>query len=173
MLIGVLGVAGSGKTLVAKRLVDRYGFHRMRFADPLKRMLRDGLGLSEDEVDGDLKMTPNAVFDGHTPRYLMQTLGTEWGRRRVSQDIWVNIWKRDAALVDGNIVVDDVRFPNEALAIRALGGIIWRVYRPGLSAGPHMSERAQMEIEEDRLISNATTVDALWASIDHLVEEPS
>lgn len=171
MLIGIVGIAGSGKTLVAKHLVERHGYTRMRFADPLKRMLRDGLGLSDEEVDGDLKMTPNPVFSGKTPRYLMQTLGTEWGRKRVSNDIWVNIWKRDAALAGPLVVVDDVRFPNEADAIRSLGGVIWRVYRPGLVTGAHWSERAQAEITEDTLISNATTITALLASVEHLIEE--
>jgi hypothetical protein len=169
VLIGIVGIAGSGKTLVAKHLVEHRGYTRMRFADPLKRMLRDGLGLTDEEVDGDMKSTPNPVFAGRTPRYLMQTLGTEWGRKKVSHDIWVNIWKRDAALAGDRVVVDDVRFSNEADAIRALGGTIWRVYRPGIVAASHASEQAQAEITEDVLITNATTISALLSSVEHLL----
>lgn len=173
MLIGIVGIAGSGKTLIAKHLVERRDYTRMRFADPLKRMLRDGLGLTDEEVDGSQKSTPNSVFAGRTPRYLMQTLGTEWGRKKVSHDIWVNIWKRDAARAGPRVVVDDVRFPNEADAIRSLGGVIWRVYRPGVVAASHISEQAQAEITEDVLITNATTISALLGSVEHLLRKSS
>lgn len=170
MIIGILGLAGSGKTLVAKHLVEEYEFERMRFADPIKRMLRLGLGLTDEEIDGEAKMTPNAVFGGVTPRHLMQTLGTEWGRRNIHTDIWVNVWRRDVALQTGNVVVDDVRFPNEAAAIRAMGGVLWRVYRPGLTMDSHVSERMQQNITEDHLINNATSITALLNSTDHLIK---
>lgn len=171
MLIGIVGIAGSGKTLVARHLVRRHGYTRMRFADPLKRMLQEGLGLTDDEVDGDKKSTPNPVFAGKTPRYLMQTLGTEWGRKKVSPDLWVNIWKRDAGRAGPNVVVDDLRFPNEADAIRSLGGTIWRVWRPGVHAMSHASEIAQAEISEDHLISNSTSISALLSSVEHLIRK--
>ena len=169
-IIGILGYAGSGKTLVAKHLVDRYGFRRTRFADPLKRMLKLGLGLSDEEVDGDLKMAPMDRFGGCTPRHMMQTLGTEWGRKRVYPDIWVDAWVNIARETEGPLVVDDVRFPNEAEVIRELGGTLWRVYRPGVGMMIHPSETAAGEIDEDALINNATTVPALLNSVDLLVK---
>ena len=30
-------------------------------------------------------------WGGKTPRYLMQTLGTEWGRMMVDGDLWVEL----------------------------------------------------------------------------------
>jgi predicted kinase len=36
----ILDVAGSGKRLVAKHLVEAYGFQRTRFAGSLKNMLK-------------------------------------------------------------------------------------------------------------------------------------
>jgi hypothetical protein len=169
VLIGILGVAGSGKTLVSKHLVERYDYTRTRFADPLKRMLKLGLGLSDEEVDGNEKMRPLADFGGATARYMMQTLGTEWGRRTIHNDIWINLWKRSVRQATGPVVVDDVRFPNEAELIRSLGGVLWRVYRPGLNTMDHASERLQKTIEEDCLITNATTIPALFSSVDLLV----
>ncbi|CAB4130466.1 hypothetical protein UFOVP119_90 [uncultured Caudovirales phage] len=171
-IIGILGVAGSGKTLVSKHLVDHHGFARVRFAEPLKRMLKLGLGLTDAQVDGDEKMTPIADFGGATARHMMQTLGTEWGRRLVFSDIWINVWKRDTAKAGPLVVVDDVRFPNEAATIKAMGGTLWRVYRPGLNTQDHISERAQAAIEEDAFITNATTIPALLASVDSLVRVP-
>lgn len=169
-IIGVLGVAGSGKTLVSKHLSEEFGYTRMRFAEPIKRMLKS-LGLTDEQVDGDEKMTPLAQFGGATARGMMQTLGTEWGRRLVHPEIWVNSWLREAASVTTPIVVDDVRFPNEVAAIRSLGGVLWRVYRPGLNTGDHASERMQRQIEEDVLITNATTIPALISSVEFVLQK--
>jgi len=168
-IIGILGVAGSGKTLVSRHLVEHYGYTRTRFADPLKRMLKFGLGLTDDEVDGDAKMRPIADFGGCTPRHMMQTLGTEWGRRTVHPEIWINVWKREVQKITGAIVVDDVRFPNEAALIKEMGGTLWRIYRPGLNTMDHASERLQQQIAEDVLINNATSLPALFNSVDSLV----
>ena len=168
ILVGILGVAGSGKTLVSKHLVERHGFTRTRFADPIKRMLKTGLGLTDAQLDGDQKMVPIPVYGGATPRSLMQTLGTEWGRRLVHGDLWMNAWLHDVAAVEGAVVVDDVRFPNEAKLIKAMGGTLWRVYRPGLNSMDHASERLQRDIVEDMLINNATSIPAMLASVDLL-----
>lgn len=169
MIIGIVGVAGSGKTIVARHLVEEAGYHRLSFAAPLKRMLRAGFGLSDDQIDGHLKMANDPHLNGRSPRYLMQTLGTEWGRRLVGSDVWASLWARDAAAISGPIVADDVRFANEADVIRAAGGVIWRVHRPGLNTDAHMSERAQRRIEEDELIVNATSIPEMIRSVDLLL----
>ncbi len=171
-IVGVLGVAGSGKTLVAKHLVERYGYTRLRFADPIKRMLKE-LGLTDEQLDGDAKMTPMPMFGGATPRGMMQTLGTEWGRRHVYSDIWINVLKAELARCTTPVVVDDVRFVNEGALISQAGGTLWRVVRPGLNTMDHASERAQRQIEEDVLLLNATTIPALFASVDHLALAPA
>lgn len=167
-IIAVMGVAGSGKTIVARRL-EKYGFARTRFASPIKDMLRVGLGLTEAQLDGDDKAQPIADLGGVSARVMMQTLGTDWGRRMIHPDLWAMVWKRHAAKLDGPIVVDDLRFPNEAAAIREMGGAIWRVYRPGLVTMDHASERSQKHIDEDLLLNNATTLADLEKSVDAAV----
>ncbi len=169
-IIGLIGLAGSGKTLVARHLVERHGFVRQRFAGPLKEMIKVGLGLTDEQLDGAAKNEPIAWAGGCTPRHLMQTLGTEWGRRMVHSDVWINRWR---CLVEQEasplIVVDDVRFPNEAAALRSVGGSLWRVYRPGLMTSSHASERAQAQITEDILINNATSIAEMFRSVDAVV----
>lgn len=165
LVVGIVGPAGSGKTVVAKRL-ESHGFTRMRFAHQIKAMLKVGLGLTDAQLDGDEKMVPLAEFGGCTPRHIMQTLGTDWGRRMVDGDIWTNAWRRAAAKVEGPLVVDDVRFPNEAVAVRAAGGVLWRVVRPGLAVGEHLSERLLDSIECDRVIVNDVSLTDLIAKAD-------
>ncbi len=144
-VIGFCGPAGSGKTFAAAHLARCHGFVRIRFAGPLKDMMR-ALGLSESEIEGDGKEKPSELLGGKTPRHAMQTIGTEWGREIIDPDLWARAWRRaaDKALAEGqSIVVDDVRFANEASAIWARGGRLVRIDRPAAgsaSSAGHASE---------------------------------
>lgn len=70
-----------------------------------------------------------------TPRLLLQLLGTEAGRNIIHPNIWVNALFTDfKQLVSpgytNNWIITDVRFPNEAKAIKDRGGIMIRINRP-------------------------------------------
>jgi len=140
-IIGLAGPIGSGKTEAARAL-QAVGFARVRFADPLKAMLRC-LGLDEVMTDGSLKEAPTPLLEGKTPRFAMQTLGTEWGRELIGRSLWVNAWKRKAlAYGTASIVADDVRFEEEVRLIQSLGGTVVFVERPGhATMSNHVSER--------------------------------
>ncbi len=131
---------------------------RHRFAGPLKAMLRT-LGLTEAQVDGDEKETPCELLSGHTPRMAMVTLGTEWGRMLIGKDLWVNatMLRVDTDLAAGRLVViDDLRFDNEALAVRARGGLIIQLERPGVVyTGEHASEVGVSGCYIDHIVPNA------------------
>jgi hypothetical protein len=144
-LIAFTGKMGAGKSTAAKALTNR-GYTRIRFAGPLKSMMAQ-LGLNEREIDGDLKELPCALLGGKTPRFAMQTIGTEWGRDTISSSLWVDVFKHTVNKLPDYIpvVVDDCRFPNEAQAIRDLGGHIVKVTRPNLTiASLHSSEMAEL-----------------------------
>jgi len=128
-IVALLGASSSGKSLVAQYLVKHHGFTRVRFAQPLKDMLRT-LGLSEDQVDGpqDVRNQPSELLCGKTPRYAMQMLGTEW-RDLIGKKLWARITRaRIMALAKGRdeikIVIDDMRFPHEP---RELTGPGWQL----------------------------------------------
>lgn len=140
-LIAFTGPIGSGKTTAAKELYT-LGFQIIRFAGPLKAMLRC-LGLTEEHTDGRWKEEPIPLLGYKTPRYAMQTLGTEWGRDLICKDLWINVWRE---AVERNrkfspIVVDDVRFENEVQAVRQLDGIVIFIDRPNKTWERHLSER--------------------------------
>lgn len=143
-IIALSGLAQAGKSTVASFL-EEIGFIRIRFAGPLKGMLRS-LGLTDRHIEGDLKEVPCDLLCGKTPRWVMQRLGTEFGRDMVGEDLWANVWTESvlAALDQGarGAVAEDCRFVNEAAAVLRLGGQIWHVDRPGLTAGAHISENA-------------------------------
>jgi cytidylate kinase len=101
------GPIGAGKSTAAKYLVDRHGYKLIKFAAPLRAMLR-AIGLREEELDGPVKELPSALLSGATPRHAMQMLGTEWART-INPDFWVRIWKAEADQ-HLRVVVDDCRF---------------------------------------------------------------
>jgi len=96
-----------------------------------------------------------AVLDGlerlgaaFSPRVALQRLGTDFGRA-LDETVWVRTGLERARLnalharpQTGRVVVSDVRFPDEARAIRAVGGHVWWIERPGFAPGPeaHASE---------------------------------
>lgn len=77
---------------------------------------------------------------GVSARHLMRTLGTEWGRECVHPELWLRCWEKKIK-EQKKVVVDDVRFPNEAKLILQNGGQMWKVTRPGLP-GPNELDHA-------------------------------
>jgi hypothetical protein len=74
-------------------------------------------------------------------RVLLQRFGSDVGREMFGEDFWVD--QAFKGLGDESVVFTDVRFPNEAEAIRGRGGVVWNVVRPGVGvANGHVSESA-------------------------------
>ena len=162
-LIGLTGPAGAGKDLVASMIP---GAHRIAFADPLYAGLAAMLDIPEGLLRARSTKEAPLVDFGRSPRELLQTLGTEWGRKLVTPDIWLRVafWRWEKALAAGHsvIVVPDVRFQNEARLIHDQGGEVWLVHRPDVApVADHQSEAGLPLRSIDRLVSNAGTVDEL------------
>jgi hypothetical protein len=145
LLIGLAGFKRSGKSTVANWLVDADGFLAESFAGPIRHVVAELLGMDPATLERD-KESPVEWLDGLTPRHLMQTLGTEWGRAQ-HPELWVrSLFQRIAAREARagrrlNWVIHDVRFPNEAQSIRDRGGYIVRVTRlADVVADRHASE---------------------------------
>lgn len=169
IVIGLTGMAGSGKSTVARHLVDRWGAQVKKFAGPLKDMMR-ALGLTEAEIEGDRKELPSDLLCGATPRHAMQTIGTEWGRVLIHPDLWVRAWERRVS-GEGLFVADDCRFVNEAEAIRRLGGTVVRVWRTGQVTGDHASETGQSLIRPDHILVNDSDIPGLLGKADRLMAD--
>lgn len=171
-VVGLSGVAGSGKSTAAAHL-QRQGYTLVKFAGPLKDMMR-AIGLSESQIEGADKEDSTRLLQGKTPRYAMQTLGTEWGRNIIGAGFWTFLWEHRALqLLDAGhkVVVDDCRFANEADAVRALGGIVVRIQGRGGIAGGHESEK--MDFDEDVVVGNNGTIASLREQIDSLLSSIS
>lgn len=175
-LIGLTGAAGAGKDTVADWMYVVYRAHRYSFATPIKAMtvaLLQAAGTplydcKKIVVDPVRKNEPLPQLNGLTPRRIMQTLGTEWGRETLGAGVWMTMLGRrlEKNLAARNfrlpMVVTDVRFPNEAEMIRLLGGTVIRVVRPtsitDQTDAAHISETqdfpVDITIENDGTISD-------------------
>lgn len=159
ILVGIAGPAQSGKSTLAgefRRLVEFRGqkYLEQPFAGPLKRMLAS-IGVDVSDLS---KNVPVPFLDGSiTPRIMMQTLGTEWGRSLLP-DLWLCVWQH--ALDDSAhcVCVPDVRFDNEAELIRSLGGTIIHVQRKPtadmLAVPAHVSEAGIKRAKSDIIFRN-------------------
>lgn len=162
-LLGLIGPKNSGKSTLAKTL-SISGFNIIPFAGCLKSMLKTMLsyqGVNEDEIEdrinGSLKEIPCEYFSGQTTRFLMQTLGTEWGRDIIHPQLWLEIWERKVNhLLSENlkIVCDDVRFVNEGELIQKLGGKLIYINRKGVVFSDHISENEFLKLSLDLIIQN-------------------
>ncbi|WP_411037539.1 deoxynucleotide monophosphate kinase [Shinella sp. BYT-45] len=168
-VVAFTGLAGSGKSTAADYLIRQHGYVRVKFAGPLKAAMA-AMGFSQEQIEGNLKETPCAWLNFKTPRYAMQTLGTEWGRKCIGEDFWAELWVHHAnnVLAAGKrVVVDDCRFPNEAEAVRSLGGVIIKLEGRGGIAGSHESEAGCGQA--DAIVENDGCVTGLYAGIEEVI----
>ncbi len=169
MIIGICGAAGAGKDTVAARLEAAHGFWSLAFADPIYQMVSAMTGLPVGALRD--RTAKEALLPiGKSPRELLQSLGTEWGRNMVSEDIWIRI-ALERASRRLRAVISDVRFDNEAEAILAAGGSVWRVVRPGVGClvgqtASHSSERGISDRLVSVEISNDGGLDDLERRVD-------
>lgn len=106
MNIGIVGKLGSGKTSLANYLVAEFGYTKMSFADPMKDIAKEFFDVEKGRP---------------LYRELMQKLGTDWFRS-IDPDVWVkHLLKRATG---DRMVVDDVRFPNEAKGLLDAGWLL-------------------------------------------------
>lgn len=158
-LVGIAGQARSGKDTLAQRFVLR-GWQQMACADRLKEGLAAMFSLPASVFyDDNLKDEPIVIGKMHTtPRYLMQTLGTEWGRGKLYNEVWSDLVLNDAVNMrqaGDNVVISDLRFESEASAVRAEGGTVIHVRRPNTKLeSDHASENGLQPMVGDKIVLN-------------------
>ena len=170
VVVGLAGRKGCGKSAVADMLKSA-GYHEVAFGTPLKDICRISHGLSERQLYGDLKETPDVRHDGLTPREILQVVGTDLFRAKFGGGIWVSVAERNVrASRRRYVVVSDVRFPEEVRMVRdTFGGKVYFIERdnhePSGVGDAHVSEGLQFD---------ADTMTKLWnrgTSLDELREE--
>ena len=176
LLIGLTGLAGSGKDTVRSLLEQDHDFDGIAFADPIRDMLGvlfDSMEIPRDwMIERDLKEQDIPSL-GVSYRKMAQALGTEWGRA-LNSNLWLDIAAEKIRVCQqyGNpgVVISDVRFVNEAQWIKSKGGVIWKILRPGLEpVRAHISEQLAAKLPYDYVIDNRGTIDELGHAVTSAV----
>ena len=206
MIIGIAGFQGSGKDTIADYLQNIYGFKRDSFAATLKDAVAAVFGWDRELLEG--RTTESRAWREQvdpwwanrlnmpdlTPRLVLQKWGTEVARKSWHDDIWIASLENKLSKAHNDIVITDVRFPNEIQAVRNAGGVVIRVVRGDEPAwyliaknankgdpftqqqlkefNIHPSETAWIGTEFDAVIdNNANGLDPLFAQVKRLVQD--
>lgn len=115
IIIGLYGKKGSGKDTFADYLVENYGFQKVSFASPLKKLCKDLFSLSEEDLNDPILKEKIHPQWNLSPRQILQKVGTDLFRTHFSSTIWVDIMKTKLENMSANekIVISDIRFQNE------------------------------------------------------------
>lgn len=167
-LIGISGKAGSGKDTVAQWLIIKRGYKSFAFADNLKMMAAKGLNIPiKYFYDRTLKesIIPHL---GVSPRVIIQTLGTEWGRNTINNNIWIDLLHKDIEVYnDRDIVITDVRFQNEIDYVEKNNGKVYTVVRNDTSAVGISGHSSELLAPSDYIIRNDyNTLGELYNHLD-------
>lgn len=170
-IIGLLGGKGAGKSTAAAYLVEKHGAKSLALACPLKEMLRGAFGLTQSQLYGsqeDKERTDPRY--NVSPRWLMTHVGEEGCRAVFGDDFWVDrLVEMIRSDISPLVVVEDVRYANEAAVLRAAGAHLIRLqYAPGLKQWPscHRSEQEWQIIPVDVDISPGHGLRELYAGLD-------
>jgi len=203
VIIGVCGFIGSGKDTVADYLVNFHEFRRESFADTLKDAVASVFGWDRTLLEGRTKearewreevdpwWAERLGMPTLTPRWVLQYWGTEVCRKSFHDDIWIASLENKIRNSKDDIIVSDVRFPNEVKAIKNQNGkMIWvqrgrlpKWYDTALEANAgrniainelkiqkiHASEWAWVGTKFDHIIHNDMKIDDLYNEVKSLV----
>lgn len=144
MIIGFSGIAGSGKDSCCNIIMKNYeNWVKTSFAKSMKDAVAAMYGLPRNMLEGDTKesrewreqpcefWSKKLNIEGLTPRKILQNFGTQLVRTYVNENFWVDRleFELETLIKEGkNVLITDVRFPNEAEMIRSKGGQIWHVF---------------------------------------------
>jgi hypothetical protein len=164
-IIGITGKARSGKDTVADMLVERLArFSKESFAAPIKDMIRAGFSLND-------KQDMEAIeYYGCTHRRMLQTLGTEWGRKLINPEIWLIVAMNRHE--HKRAIFSDVRFENEAEWVRKNGILIHieRKQAEKIATPDHASEAGVTFKGDDIRILNEGSLEFLSDQVHSLID---
>jgi len=183
IVVGLTGKAGVGKDTVGDYLIEQYGFKKESFAAPLKRLVGDIFGVTENllnpvtQEDRDLREQPLDGWGDWSARGLLQYIGTEMFRTHIDKDVWVkSLANRIAYCGDERYVITDIRFPNELDIFKEkfddnfVSITIKRSGCDGNTSGgikAHASE--SHDFETDHIVHNDGTFEDLYEILDNII----
>lgn len=166
-IIGISGLARCGKSTAAAYIAEHFGYVDLAFADRLKAGLEAMFHIDSEYLNSKEDVIP---WIGASYRKLMQTLGTEWGRETIGENLWVLQMIRTIDAMEAGdraegYVISDVRFGNEAGWIRQVGTLLHIQRDHDIEVRAHKSECGIEPIEGEWIIYNNGNLLDLYGQI--------
>jgi hypothetical protein len=190
MIIGLCGKKRVGKDTVADYLVNKYGFVKYSFSQPIKEVAKIMFDFSDEQLYGDLKENEDPRW-GISPRHFFQNFGTEYmqyifpthfpnsTKTIPNKCFWVKrfmIWYYKEKEKDPNIkvVIADVRFVHEFNSLKKINAYLIKIENDNISnLDTHCSENELNELKKEDysyIIHNNKSVTELYSEIDKLIK---
>ena len=194
VIIGVLGFKGSGKSTFGKYIQNKYKYKELSFASSLKDAISPIFGWDRQKLEGisqqdrEFRETEDVFWAERlgvkcTPRWVMQNLGTDVIRKYFNNNIWIYSLERKLEEIKNkeNVVITDVRFPDEIDFLKRKGAILVYIEREDspewfydLEKVPkdlHISEWAWVEFKPKICIKNKGTKEMFYNEIENTLEK--
>jgi hypothetical protein len=206
MIVGISGLIGSGKNTVSALLTEKYGFRKDSFAASLKDVCASMFDWPRDLLEGespesrkwreevDNWWSEKLNIPNLTPRLALQLMGTDVMRNHFNESVWfLTMENRIRKNPTQDVVISDVRFPNEIKFVQERGGVMIKVsrgptpvwYETAIMANKgnsiakeamiktytsaHFSEWAWVGAKFDYEINNDTDVASLTTQVDKII----
>lgn len=168
MIVGIAGPKRSGKNTLA----DIIGWPQVAFADHLREVAAEEMEVDpewfhEISTDQATKEVPHPDLGGESPREVLIRIGA--AVRRIEPGYWTHEGIRRALAAGPSAVITDVRYFDEAEAVRGAGGVVVGLVRESAwdPTGPEAEAHA-VALDADIVARNDGTVQDLemtWMSI--------
>lgn len=170
-IISFTGKMGVGKSTAIKYLENKFPFTKIiKFADPLydiQRYVYERSGL---------------ILNSPKDRKLLQFIGTDWGRS-INDNIWVELYEKSVktsryeSMICPLVLTDDVRFDNEAIKIKELGGIVIKIEKEiindAILCGGSSNHKSELGISDnyiDFTIKNNNSIYELEQKLNEIID---
>jgi hypothetical protein len=185
-LLACAGQLRQGKDVTADYLAKRLGWGRGSFASNVKRIFCETFGVDLDFIEKWKTVSEPPPGFKIPVRQALQFIGD--GFRSIKDEIWIEMLLR---IDHKSLIISDVRYKNELLAVRERGGKNILIYRPGfINNDPNDSESQIREFVEyflkegiegrvncstgdfglvDFFLVNDGSLDQLYSKIDDLI----
>lgn len=171
LLIGISGLAGTGKTTAAEYLVALLELFHLSFADTVKHACASALDIPKwefEQLDKEIVIADIGI----TPRQFMQAMGKSL--RDINNSFLIQSLERKAQKINSahllynGLLVSDVRTEAEACWIRQNGGTVIHIRRQDAKpTNADHTEKLLMVMDHDHVIRNDSTLEELHNKLKH------
>lgn len=174
-IIGLCGYGGVGKDTVARILVEKYEYEQRAFADKLR-----AFAYAINAYFPSIEQRYSDLIDAHgydlakrmypCVREYLVCIGHS-ARQHVYETVWIDALMRELEKANSRrFVVSDVRYSNEADRIRACGGVVWRIERPGYGPVHHTEGETIPSVSCEAAVANTGTIEDLYIQVEKLLK---